>query len=104
MRSYGRILARIAPQVKADKEQRMVLQVGADTRTIDEHVDTDGLEMLCRSDAGLHEHGRRMDAASTEDHLAGTKLLSSVPEFYGNPDDTAPRAQEVCDLGIAQDR
>ena len=63
-------LARRALQMKADEQDRVVLQVGAHARPVGDDVDAERAQFVRRADAAAQQDRRRMNAAAADDHLA----------------------------------
>src|SRR5262249_43993490 len=62
--------------VKADADQRMLLQIRADARTVRDHGDAVLPEVLFRPDARAHEDRRRVERAAGDDDLAALDPLT----------------------------
>ena len=63
MRPQRRRLARTAAQMRADENDRMVLQIAADAGQIGDDVDAERAQLRRRADAGAQQKRRRMNGA-----------------------------------------
>ena len=67
----------------------MILQIGADCRFVDDHIDTVLLKVLTGADARQHHDLRRIECARREHHCAtgtdGALLVADRIGHAGNP-------------------
>ena len=66
--------SRVRPQMRADEQHRMVLQVLPDARQIGANLNAKRAQMCRRTDPGAHQQRRRLDCAATQNDLASTEF------------------------------
>ncbi len=75
MRAQRGRLPRAAAQMRADEDDRMVLQIAADAGQIGQNVDAERAQLGRRADAGAQQESRRVNGAGAyDDHPLGISL------------------------------
>lgn len=108
LKELGRVAGLVAEhQVGTVMVQHML----ADARKILHDLDTMLAQLICRTNTGKHEHMRRMDCASSYNHLlprpsAIPDILGSFGEFHANStlDTTKGLDQDLSYLGMSSNR
>ena len=74
----GSLIAEIALHIGTDRYHRVVLEIFAHLRRIDDHRDAVLAKLLGWPDARVHEDRRAMDAAGRKHNLAGRDPLQAL--------------------------
>src|SRR5450759_5396142 len=104
MRAQRLLLARAAPQMGGEKEQRMVLQIAADAAQIGDDAYPKRAQLFRGTDPGAQHKGRRMDGAGAEHDFATVEIPACVIDDRRNAADAPPLEQEPSDRRASHDR
>ena len=84
-----RVLAAGGPEVDAETDQRVVLQVGAHAAAVGQHGDAVCAQVLAGADAGAHQQARRVQRAGGDDDLARVDVLQAAVAAHAHADGAA---------------
>ena len=62
-------LPRVRPQMRADEQHRVVLQIASDAGQVGAHIDAERAQIIGRADPGAHQHRGRLERAGAENDL-----------------------------------
>src|SRR5450759_577757 len=104
MRAQRLLLARAAPQMGGEEEQRMVLQIATYAAQVGDDVDPERAQFRRRAYAGAQQKGRRMNSAGAKQCFSAAEIPVSAIDNRRDAADAPPVEQESGDGRAGHDR